>query len=265
MEVTAGAFWKILPSTVTYEATIPLIYNSEWKEESLSRTGGEFSCGNLSRKDSRCVLLEGLDRLVDAFNKESDERAVKQTLNTFSRGLSETIRDITTDSDIFLNFQDSVGSTLNNTQERIKKLESYTRQITNNLRDNVEGDESIQVAFLRQQFEDIKLMIKMARIIKNQGVSMSCRQHQLPTSIIDPEILREDLRKLDKELNLEGYTLAIDVSQTAKYYQLPISDCTFMAQSLIINIRVPIVKKGHRWELFELITVPLFGKTIRVQ
>ncbi|CAG9822861.1 unnamed protein product [Phaedon cochleariae] len=32
VEVTAGAFWKALPSTLAYEATLPLIYETNWPE-----------------------------------------------------------------------------------------------------------------------------------------------------------------------------------------------------------------------------------------
>lgn len=71
LEVTAGAFWKALPATVGYEATIPLIYESSWFEkEEVDKINFESFCSNKSDGKPECSFLHNLDLLNNAYELE---------------------------------------------------------------------------------------------------------------------------------------------------------------------------------------------------
>ncbi|CAG9761288.1 unnamed protein product [Ceutorhynchus assimilis] len=70
VEVGAGAFWKPLPDTITYEATIPLTYESLWEEEILEEPI-PFStpCYGTERPD-HCNVMRGINEFFSTFTNE---------------------------------------------------------------------------------------------------------------------------------------------------------------------------------------------------
>ncbi|XP_074034574.1 uncharacterized protein [Leptinotarsa decemlineata] len=74
LEVTAGAFWRPLPQTVSYEATIPLVYQSNWHEKSEMKNNIIQQIGTCKGKTDqtsyRCRAIEHLNLLQNAFNIE---------------------------------------------------------------------------------------------------------------------------------------------------------------------------------------------------
>ncbi|KAG5864473.1 hypothetical protein JTB14_005734 [Gonioctena quinquepunctata] len=72
LEVTAGAFWKPLSLTVTYEATIPLIYKANWHDDTLvERTRSENQCSYEDNHTSReCSLIRDINALQMSYMEE---------------------------------------------------------------------------------------------------------------------------------------------------------------------------------------------------
>lgn len=71
VEITAGAFWRPLPSTTNYEATIPLVYDTPWYQNTI-KTNSEFTenCVNLSNINLQCRLSHNLNLVESAFEDE---------------------------------------------------------------------------------------------------------------------------------------------------------------------------------------------------
>ncbi|KAG5862196.1 hypothetical protein JTB14_023879 [Gonioctena quinquepunctata] len=72
LEVNAGAVWRALPQTVSYEANIPLIYESTWYEKPkyLEKVDTD-SCINMSIHDSpEYNIINNLNSLQNAFKTE---------------------------------------------------------------------------------------------------------------------------------------------------------------------------------------------------
>ncbi|CAG9824532.1 unnamed protein product [Phaedon cochleariae] len=90
LEVTAVAFWRALPETITYEATIQLIYETAWYDGvPMSTTRVKSSCD--SRRDRtrpECMILQDLNALQKAYAEEFSSLA-KSWSPSYSKNNSE--------------------------------------------------------------------------------------------------------------------------------------------------------------------------------
>lgn len=307
LEVTAGGFWRTLPSTITYEATIPMVYETIWREKEV-RGGSPFKgvCENLDNRNPNCIILNSLNQLKVSYEKEFDslarswspsylkncsepkgrskraldflgeglswccgvatqhkldsltmsEQNLKLKLSKLTQGISKSFSTISQNSKKFMEYEKSVANTFKSTEDRIHKLESYTEQVTNSVTEFEKEESYFLLSVLNNQFENLRHIIEVTRALKRQGIINSCRQHQIPISILDPAVLRHDLEKLEGELAKLGQKLAVPLHDLSKLYQVPICDCGFNGDKVFINIRIPVVQMGQSWELFELITTP---------
>ncbi|KAL1516372.1 hypothetical protein ABEB36_000291 [Hypothenemus hampei] len=70
IEITAGAFWKKLPESIPYEATIPLTYQTDWVE-TLFRDIPEDSIPCPSTEDTHeCIIQHHIKALSRMFTQE---------------------------------------------------------------------------------------------------------------------------------------------------------------------------------------------------
>lgn len=71
VEVSAGAYWKPLPDTKIYEATIPLTYQTSWDEDQINTTVPlKNVCQNSVLNDKECIILYQMGQLSEAFSEE---------------------------------------------------------------------------------------------------------------------------------------------------------------------------------------------------
>lgn len=317
MEVTAGGFWKTLPGTVTYEATIPLIYETSWQEHEV-RGGSPFkgACNQSNRDSAPCIILNSLNQLKENFRTEldilarswstaylgncsvpnrqrraldflgeglswccgvatqhkldlltTDEQSLRSQMSKLSGGLSKIFSKIAEDSKKFEEHENLISDTFKATEERIRKLESFTGQVFRKAEDYLQEEKNFQISILTNQFENLKHIIDITRALKRQGVVNSCRQHQIPISVVDPAVLKHDLEVLEGELGKLGQNLAVPLQDLSKLYQIAICDCSFSRDRLVINIRIPITQRQRAWELLELVTTPFawYNQTCLIQ
>ncbi|KAG5858282.1 hypothetical protein JTB14_033057 [Gonioctena quinquepunctata] len=90
LEVTAGAFWKPLPLTVTYEATIPLIYKANWHDDtSVGETRSKNQCSYEDNQHVKGMFIDkGHERITDVIhgrvrciNKQLEPRLTRKFLD----------------------------------------------------------------------------------------------------------------------------------------------------------------------------------------
>ncbi|KAJ8968530.1 hypothetical protein NQ314_002268 [Rhamnusium bicolor] len=244
-----------------------LAVNFETEFTSLARSWSPSYLKNCSvpkRRSRRALdfLGEGLSWCCGVATQHKldsltmDEQNLKLQLSKLTNGISETFSTITQNSKKFAEYEKSISNAFKFTKDRIHKLESYTEHVTNNVKEFEEEERYFLLSVLNNQFGNLRHIIEITRAIKRQGVINSCRQHQIPISILDPAVLRHDLEKLEGELVKLGQNMAIPIHDLSKLYQVPICDCGFNGDKLFINIRIPVTQMQQTWELFELITTP---------
>jgi len=181
-----------------------------------------------------------------------NENQLKNNLERISRGLSDTLKDFGLNSIYFQNYSRQISNAFNNVHSALNKLKENQIFEMSNFQ-HLSDEQDAILALLHQHF---KITSEIFHTLKINQISNSCLNNQIPTSIIPPEVLSADLRKLNKLLSLDNREIASNLASTEDFYSLPITDCSFVGNKIIIHIQIPIIKKGHKWTLFELITAP---------
>ncbi|KAL1490150.1 hypothetical protein ABEB36_012890 [Hypothenemus hampei] len=304
VEITAGAFWKKLPDTITYEATIPLSYETEWVEttfptseekdvqcydtadEGICATHYQFKALTKAFAEETRLLdntyrmynmretngsrrKRALDFIGEGFSwccglatdqklklVEEDEASVRRRLDTITETISSSLQSMTQDTAQFRRYEEQVRSTFQETERRLKFMGSHLRQIQQKAGKADQQFQGLGHTLIHNDFSAFKHNIVIARLLRKQAILSACQDHKLPSSIVDPSVLKADLAKLTTTLYSSQQELAISVTDIFRYYKLPLAECSFTTSKLFILLKVPIRRTQKQWELFELVTVP---------
>ncbi|KAJ8935601.1 hypothetical protein NQ314_012722 [Rhamnusium bicolor] len=309
VEVAAGAFWKTLPDTIIYEATIPLTYYADWLQEEVSSTQKFNRCKtNDVKLNNYCKLIKNIDLVSNAFETEchslartwsteklkniSTEKSkfrfkrslnflgdalnwccgvatqqkldslymqhdnLKNSMQKINNGLDHTLRIISENSEKFNELNKWTIDTFNQTEVRIKELEKFIKNAEGAILEE-ENEQNLLLWYtLNYQFENIRKIIKLTRAIKRQDIINSCKRHQIPIAILEPNTLQHDLKNLEIELATANQGLAIPIRELPKLYEIAICDCTFTGNKILVQVKIPITQKNREWELYEFNSCP---------
>ncbi|KAG5865933.1 hypothetical protein JTB14_029024 [Gonioctena quinquepunctata] len=164
-------------------------------------------------------------------------------------------------------YEEAAAASYEKIEDHTHKLETILNKLKKDIDNHEIGQDRLLASIVTNEFHNLKHIIELTRAMRRQGAMTSCRQHQIPISILDPGILVHDLQNSEVELKNVQQELAISTKDLDKYYQLPLCDCTFSNQKIIIHISIPINCQSHSWELFELITTPFawFNRTCKIE
>lgn len=96
--------------------------------------------------------------------------------------------------------------------------------------------------------------------ISKGAIINDCKNKLIPSHIIPVTILTQDLKSLQEKLDVDGFKLAIPLSDITWYYKLKIADCEFADEKIFISVKVPILNKLHSFELYEFTNIPYSWK-----
>lgn len=74
------------------------------------------------------------------------------------------------------------------------------------------------------------------------------------------------MKKLKLEIEKSEQDIAIPLKQISTYYELPISECSFFQNKILVLVKIPVIQKNQHWDLFELVTSPFawFNQTCTI-
>jgi Baculovirus F protein len=186
----------------------------------------------------------------------ADSNTIKHHLNKLNDGLDATIRVISEESEKMSAYEQRTSNAIQLTEAKIKELQNYSKNLTSSMETNNLHQQILTATVLNSNLELSRKTIRLTRIVKMQGITYSCNQFKIPSGVIHPDVLKADLVNLQNELSKSDLSLAIPVTSLSRYYQLPVSECTFSDKSISVRIKVPVKQKNYEWKLFELITTP---------
>lgn len=191
----------------------------------------------------------------DSLSTESN--TLKKQLNAMNMGFQKALRYATESSDAFTKYSNDITLNFQQVQTHIKEYERYvTDKINaNNMREREEANNVLMT--LNLVYQNLVKIVGVTSVMRDMDILNHCKQKMIPIIIVPPEILLRELLRLKMELELSSHTLAVPLSNIAKYYHLPICDCTISEEKINVQIRIPIVGKNNNWELLELIATPL--------
>uniref|UniRef100_A0A1Y1MC57 Uncharacterized protein n=1 Tax=Photinus pyralis TaxID=7054 RepID=A0A1Y1MC57_PHOPY len=194
------------------------------------------------------------ERKVDSL--QSEHQKILEYLDHVHSGLNKNIRDITINSKNFAKYHEEINGNLAEIRNKISVLTTYSNSIKSTLEQVNRSHEGEIYKIFQYLYGNLFKLTKLVRLIETSEVLTSCKEHRIPSSIVHPSILRNDLILLDSELSKDNHTLSLSVNELSRYYKLQICDCTFTDQQLIVHIKIPIGRLNLNWKIYELITTP---------
>lgn len=177
---------------------------------------------NKNYKTLRDALIESHAQLYNMSTK----------LNEFTKNINEGFQHIHDTFNIFFN---ETLQNENNALDSILKTQETTINVLNLLQKHI----------LIDHFRD---------------VIDHCKNHKLPSILLAPNILAEDLKTLNKKLENEHLTLAIPYTNIMSYYTRPSTSCHMTIDEILISIKIPLITLGSKWEIFDYIPIPFTHK-----
>jgi hypothetical protein len=80
-----------------------------------------------------------------------------------------------------------------------------------------------------------------------------CRSQHIPHFIVTQQLLLDDLNELAEKLKVTGfYELAIPISELGTYYRHPMAFCVKSNETLMVQLKVPLVRVKQSWRIHSL-------------
>lgn len=113
-------------------------------------------------------------------------------------GLRNTLSVILQDSQNFMNFQNKTNLNMKKLEENMYNIEKYLGNVSNKILEENIIEHELLMAILEIQYETVRNSIKITKLFEKQSVINACKQNQIPSVILKPEILMQNLKKLEK-------------------------------------------------------------------
>jgi hypothetical protein len=112
--------------------------------------------------------------------------------------------------------------------------------------------------FTHVVYKNLHSQRTLLALLKEQEAINLSRNNLFPVSIIPLNYLQKEIIRTQKFLSNAGYELA--ETSAAELASLKISDCSFSGDEILVKIKLPIIKMGAKWQLFEIISIPFAWK-----
>lgn len=80
----------------------------------------------------------------------------------------------------------------------------------------------------------MSVILKFTNNERDTNIHLHCKLHKIPARIIKSKILYNDLTKLKRAIEKDGYELTIPLEHFHTYYNLPITECQFSKSKILI-------------------------------
>ncbi|KAJ3640269.1 hypothetical protein Zmor_003578 [Zophobas morio] len=123
-EINTDVYWRKLPNSITYEASIPLIYTTKWEtgDNAGHSSTSLMDCGE-NGKSLNCQFVKEIERLSNLYD---GERSMLRQLIEGQIGREQGVRRKRALDFIASSFEWCCGFA---TQHKFKKLAAYEQQL----------------------------------------------------------------------------------------------------------------------------------------
>lgn len=189
-------------------------------------------CGVASQDDFE-TLYRGEDRVEEHLEE------MRKVLHTDHRGITNLVTNQQKLTEDF-------NGILNNTKHELTDIMMNQAGLSEK--------EDIMMANLLSIY---KQMNKLTQKIKKNLAASSCQNKRIPSTMISPETLRADLKKIEERANKQEWQLAIPVEEVGRYYGIPTAACVITKERLVVRIKIPLQRKGNKIQYYDAHTIPI--------
>ena len=160
----------------------------------------------------------------------TNEEMLDQQINKFKNAFVSDHKDL-------INLTTDLNTYTKNTKNNMKLLrDSFTKFINEektNQENTIQGIQEIM-------YNLMSVILKFTNHEKDTNIHLHCKLQRIPSRIIKTKILYNDLEKLKRAIEKNGYELTIPLENLPTYYNLPITECQFSKSKILIKIKIPI-------------------------
>jgi len=165
-----------------------------------------------------------LNTLLDFVKDEHSEFTIAETkLNNFSSNINHVLQTL---HETLHNYDSNFKTNLNETAAHFElKLTKYTQET----------------------WLYIYLTLYYNQIYK---IEQDCQSNKIPESILPIVTLKQDLIRLQSTISKQNLNLAIPISKLNAYYNLPICNCHYENENIILQVKVPLKKLNVQYNSY---------------
>lgn len=97
------------------------------------------------------------------------------------------------------------------------------------------------------------MLIKFINHERESSTHLHCKIGKISPKLINVDVLYDDLHKLTKILEKDGFELAIPIDDISSYYNIATTECQFAKTEILVKIKIPIREVKTNWKLFQYI------------
>lgn len=201
-----------------------------------------YCCGVATTKELKPLFtneqsLRNFDVQLQTQLKEAYAEIGDLTLNIsdYSRQVEATFAQVI-----------NVGMNLSKVIDRLQEQESVRAN---------EVDQKLY-GLLQVAAHSVARQVQTQQLIARLELTSQCREKKIPTIVVQPHILLNDLTKLTNLIKPDGYELVIPFSDITSYFKLDIADCVISDNTILVTVKIPIRKFNSNWKLYEVIGTP---------
>jgi len=290
VRISRGAVVKPVENLIYYEASVPLFYESnitsfqETKKFSRENCEGYGDCKlydefrkvfvKAENAISHVLFFEDLNTTESKRSKRSvsfigefaeyccniaSSETVnsmfinEQHLDTF---MTQMKAELSSDHEMELNTRKVLNQYSAEMKDVINQLSQTSRADIRGLAE-AEGNENDRIMQISATlFTTARIIYQHAQTTSFLKVMSDCDNRKLPALIIDPKTLKEDLTRLEKQIEKDGFHLAVPVKKLSQYFSLTTTSCEVTNTRIRIKVKVPIIRHATVCQLYHINTLP---------
>ena len=150
-----------------------------------------------------------------------------------------------------------------NLAQQTKLIKQKFKSFEDALRDKVNINEFVNLEneIHHQDFFQNLINTIALEMMRLTQMFSACKAHKATQSILAKDKLIDDLTKLEISSWKINYELVIDIKNINEYYHLELLDCNMHGNVLEMELKVPIVRKNTKFEVYEIKQIPFFWES----
>ncbi len=140
------------------------------------------------------------------------------------------------------------------TSEDLEKLTENEAELNRRISKVIKGDQK----FLLLIHYFLNIFSRFFEIYQFQATLDACKLGILPNLVVNPDVLKTSLLKLQGNLRAHSYTLSISPHDLNRYYSLKLTKCKINVRTneITVFLNTPIMPANTLYTLFESISLP---------
>ena len=124
--------------------------------------------------------------------------------------------------------------------KEIQTIRNVTKQYISEFNSYIGGVWSLDSLMLQHVMQMSLQQLRLLDTIRHADMITQCRRHLIPATVVSAEMLRQSVGNLSNHVSKKGYELVIPISDADSYYKIPIAECLFSSDNVLVTVKIPL-------------------------